>query len=213
MKIAPIVVFSAPLWLGLAAASAQQMDYDALARWSDAKVVRYQVAGVYRAQTVIAYQETGGQATVTDRVLLEFDWDPGREKLLGPVKIGNAKSELKDLRNVERSCPPPVPKGDYEHIEVAKATDSDSGTLELSGKRSYPLIDVTAYCQGSWAKKTIPARQEEVVEHVAVPAAMALAMPLSPDGPITVAPDRKSFTVKAGDWTWTYTPSIPAKGK
>lgn len=213
MKLPLTVLVSLLLGPGLVTAQAQQMDLDAMARWSDAKVVHYKIVGAYQAQAVIAYQEDGGQATVTDRVLLEFDWDPGSEKLLGPVAIQNVKSEVKDLRNVERSCPPPLPKGDYEHIEVTGARDDGASGLQLSGKRSYPLIDVTAYCQGSWAKKTVPAKQETVTETVPVLAAMALAMPNSPDSPITVAPDRKSFAVKAGGWTWTYTPSIPGKGK
>ena len=161
-----------------------------------AQVVHFKVTGVYQGQTVIAYKETGGQATVTDRVALEFDWDTRKQLVVGPVRIQNARSEVKDLRNVERSCPPPSPKGAYEHIEVTEAKDTGAGTLELKGIRSYPDIEVTAYCQGSWAKKTVRARQEPVVEHVGL-----------------LTEGVESFSVKAGDWNWTYTSSAPPKGK
>ena len=37
----------------------------------------------------------------------------------------------------------------------------------------------------------------------------ALGMPIVKGGPIAVAADRKSFSIKAaGNWTWTYTPTL-----
>jgi hypothetical protein len=159
-----------------------------------AQVVHYRIVGEYRAQTVIAYQETSGQATVTDRVTLELDWDSDKQEVVGPVRFQNAKSEVTDLRNVERSCPPPKPNGAYEHIDVTEAKDSGFGTVDLHGTRSYPRTEVTAFCQGSGEKKTIPAKQESVTEGVAM-----------------LNGEVSSFSVQTGDWTWTYTGTVRAK--
>ena len=159
-----------------------------------AQVVHYRIVGEYRAQTVIAYQETGGQATVTDSVTLELDWDSDKQEVIGPVRIQNAKSEVTDLRNVERSCPPPKPNGTYEHIEVTEAKDSGSGTVDIYGTRSYPRIEVTAFCQGTGEKKTIPAKQESVTEGVAM-----------------LNGEVSSYSVEAGDWKWTYTGTVRPK--
>ncbi|MFM9915293.1 MAG: hypothetical protein ACKVOX_05755 [Rhizobacter sp.] len=155
---------------------------------ADAQVLHFTVTGDYLAQTVIAYQETGGQATVKDRVVLDFDKN-SRTGQIGPVSIRNFPSESKDFRNVERSCPPPAPQGTYEHIEVTSAVYDGSGVVALKGARSYPEVQVTAYCQGSWARKTIRARQEQVIENVAL---------IDGDEPTV-------FSIKLDNgWTWTY---------
>ncbi len=56
-------------------AHAQAVDASAIARWTAAKVVHYRMVGVYEGPTVIAYREPAGQATVTDRVEIELDWN------------------------------------------------------------------------------------------------------------------------------------------
>ena len=36
-----------------------------------------------------------------------------------------------------------------------------------------------------------------------------LGMPNVPGGPVTIAADRKSFSMKGtGNWVWTYTPTL-----
>jgi len=153
-----------------------------------AQAIHFKVTGDYLAQTVIAHEETGGQATVKDRLILEFDKDIKSGKV-GPVRIQNFPSESRDFRNVERSCPPPSPKGSYEHIEVTSVTYDGYGTFDLKGTRSYPEVQVTAFCQGSWVKKTVPAKQIAAVEHLAM---------IEVDGPTV-------FNVKLDDgWTWNY---------
>ena len=90
------------------------------------------MTGDYLGQTVIACKETGGQVTVKDRVVLDFDKDIKTGKI-GPVRFQNFPSESPDLRNVERSCPPPAPKGTYEHIEVT-AVAADGYVTSRAGK-------------------------------------------------------------------------------
>jgi len=151
-----------------------------------AQALHFKVTGEYQAQTVIAFEETGGQATVKDRVIVEFDKDTRTGKVSN-VRFQNFPSESSDFRNVERSCPPPTPKGTYEHIDVTSVTYDGSGAFEIKGTRSYPEVQVTAYCQGSWAKKTIKAKQ--------APASTYLAMIEGNDPTV--------FSIKLDDgWTW-----------
>jgi hypothetical protein len=158
------------------------------AKNTEAQTLHFKVTGEYQFRTIIAFQEEGGQATVKDKVVLEFDKDIKTRKV-GPVKITNFPSTSSEFRNVETRCPPPTAKGNYEHFEVESVTYDGSGTFEMKGTRSYPEVAVTAYCQGSWAKKTIKAKQ--------TPANSYFAM-IEGDDPTT-------FSIKLDDgWTWTY---------
>ena len=161
------------------------------ARSVNAEVSHHKITGVYNAQTVIAYKEIGGQATVKDRVELELDWDISNQKIMGPVTITNVKSETTDFRNVERSCPAPAPKGEYEHIDVTEVVDEGSGQVILKGTRTFPEVAVTADCQGAWHKRTVPPKKEEVTEW--------LAMIDLDEGEFTVPDEDHSFA-----WTWSY---------
>lgn len=194
--------------LSLAALNAQQIDMQAMARWSNAKVVRYHISGVYQARTVIAHKEAGGQGDVTDKVTVDLDWNLRENKIVGRPTFQNAKSEVKNLRNVETSCPPPTPKGEYEHISVTAVQSSEGQRVELKGATSFPLMDVTANCQGSWVKRTVAATQEPSNVFLPIPAPMMLVLPAGSSGNVRVSPDKKSFVLNAGDWTWTYTPSV-----
>lgn len=196
------------LTLAAAPAQAESVDMDALTRWSQAKVVHYHGEGVYQAQTVIAYHDTSGQATVTDHVTIDFDWDINKEHLVGAVKIGNAKSTLKDLRNVETSCPPPKPAGEFEYIDATSGEQTARGRLDLKGTTTYPTIEVTAYCRGSWQKKTVQANKEAITVYAPVLNPMVLAIPMGNEEKLVVAPDKKSFSITTEAWTWTYTPTV-----
>ena len=155
---------------------------------AQAQTLHFKVTGDYEARTIIAYQEDGGQATVKDKVVLEFDKDIKTGKV-GPVKVVNFSSTSNEFRNVEKSCPPPAAKGNYEHLDVASVTCDGSGTFEMKGTRSFPEVAVTAYCQGSWAKKTVKPKQ--------IPASEFVAM-IEGNDPTT-------FTIKLDNgWTWTY---------
>lgn len=154
-----------------------------------AQTLHFKVTGDYKARTIIAFNEDGGQATVTDKVVLEFDKNTRTGKVVGSVKIVNFPSVLSELRNVETSCPPPTPKGPYEHVEITSAVDSGYGVVEMKGTRSYPEVALTAYCQGSWAKKTAKPKQVPVTEYLAL---------IEGDEPTV-------FSIKLDSgWTWTY---------
>jgi hypothetical protein len=177
-----------------------------IARWSSVTAVRYHVVGEYADTTVIAYREPAGQAIVADRVVLDFDWDVKAQALVGEVKVDNGPSSVTGLRNTHVSCPAPVPAGDYEHLTVSKVTGA-RGALELTGVRTFPAVAVVAGCQGVQEPKQVAAWDQEVVERLTVPSPLMLAAPPGTDPNLTVNADRTSFTLKAGPWTWTFTPA------
>lgn len=158
-----------------------------------ADIVHYKIVADYKAKTIIAYKEDGGQAIVTDRYILDLDYDLSKSKVIGPIKIQNFKSHASNFQNVEKSCPAPAPHGEYEHFEVSSAKDNGYSQLDLTGTRSYPSVDVTADCQGSWHKKSVPAKTETVTE--------TIGLVDMEEGTFTV-PDTKEWT-----WTFTATPS------
>jgi hypothetical protein len=189
------------------AASQAPATGDLVARWSAATVVRYHVVGDYADTTVIAYRERAGQAIVADRVVLDFDWDVKAQRLVGKATVENAASTVTGLRNTHVSCPAPVPAGSYEHLTVASIAGSGAA-LELKGTRAFPAIAVVAGCQGVQEPKKVAAWEQEVVERLTVPSPLMLAAPAGTDPNLTVSADRTSFTLKAGPWTWTFTPTL-----
>jgi hypothetical protein len=187
----------------------QQIDAAVMAKFQNAKVVHYHLEGVYQGRTIIAYKEDGGQANVTDKVSIDLDWDTKTKKMIGVPKIVNSKTTIQGLFNVEATCPKPVPAGDYEHMEATQLTATGTDELlELRGTTSFPQIQVTAYCQGSWAKKMVAAKQAPISTEINIFEAGMVAFPSGMVPDLTVAADHKSFTFKLDKWTWTYTPTV-----
>jgi hypothetical protein len=186
---------------------AQQADMAAITKWTAAKVVHYRMVGVFHGDTLVADDEPAAQATVSDRLVLDFDWEVAASKVVGQTAIENGDSTLKDLRNVASSCPAPELKGVYEYLTV-KTVVGTGGPIEVAGARSFPEAAVTAGCHGVWEKRTVPARQADVSLRLVVPAPMMVAMPPGANPNVTVSADKTAFTMKDGDWTWTYTPTI-----
>ena len=146
------------------------------------------MTGEYKARTIIAYQEEGEQSTVKDKLLLEFDKDIKTVKA-GLVTFVNFPPTSTELRNVEKSCPAPTAKGNYEHFEVASVTYDGRSNIELKGICSFLGVDVTAYYQGSWAKKTIKARRTTASKFVAM----------------IEGSDPSVFSITLDNsWTWNY---------
>jgi hypothetical protein len=193
----------APLTL----AHAQSADPAAIGRWAAAKVVHYRMVGVFEGPAVIAYREPAGQATVTDRVEIELDWDVKAGTIVGEPTIVNAATEVRELRNTHASCPAPTPDGPYDHLEV-KTGSAASGALELKGMRRFPAIKVVAGCQGVQEPRTVRPWEQEVVERMVVPSPLMLAAPSGSDRNLTVSADKTAFSITSGAWTWTYTPTI-----
>lgn len=202
----PLIVAAALIaWPALV--PAQSADISAIAKWTAATVVHYRMAGVYEGPAVIAYREPAGQATVTDRVQIELDWDLKANAIVGEPTIVNAATEVRDLRNTHASCPAPTPQGSYEHLDL-KTVGAAGGALELKGVRVFPSIKVVSGCQGVQEPRTVQPWEQEIVERMVVPSPLMLAAPPGSDRNLTVSADKASFTLKSGAWTWTYTPTI-----
>jgi len=202
-----LAIAAASLAVTAAAHAQPTADAEAIARWTAARVVHYHMAGVYDGPAVIAYREPAGQATVTDRVEIDLDWDVKANAIVGEPKIVNAASEVRELRNEHASCPPPTPNGPYDHLDVKTVTVSGAA-LELKGTRSFPSIRVVSACQGVQEPRTVRPWEQDVVERMVVPSPLMLAAPAGSNRNLTVSADKTSFTIKNGAWTWTYTPTV-----
>src|ERR1035437_9493652 len=69
--------------------------------------------------------------------LIDLKWKLAESKLVGTPSFQNTKSEVKNLRNGEPSCLPPVLKGEYEHFrsdrpEMEACRIKAGGNAELS---------------------------------------------------------------------------------
>jgi hypothetical protein len=184
-------------------AGAQQMDMAAMQRWGSASVVYYAVEGVHAGQARISAM--GGFADVADRVSMTFEWSLTEARLLKVTSLKNFPSEVKNLRDSEPKCLPPVLKGLYEHATVLEVVNGLGGALDLKVERSHPAAEVAQFCTAS--RKPVPAEKKTSVESMAVPSPVVLAMGAPATEKLSYSADRKSLIVKEGNWTWTFTPS------
>jgi hypothetical protein len=194
-----------------APAQDQQIDMEAMMRWSSADVVRYHIVGVYQAQTnVIGGSNAIGYADVTDRVVIDLKWKLSESKLAGTPTFLNAKSAVKNLRDYEPKCRPPVLKGEYEHWELLGIKDGLGGALELQVQTTYPAAEVAQFCTGK--NKSVPGSVKKQPEELVVPSPVMFGMPLPDSDNLRISKDKKSLIHKEGGWTWTFTPTPePAK--
>jgi hypothetical protein len=196
---------------GLASLQASAaVDMAAMEKWGNAKVVKYRVEGEHVARISVVHGDYEGKADVIDRITVEFTWDIGNRKLVGPVTVKDGKSELKNLKSDGTNCPPPKLNGEYEHFQSVSSSLIGNDLIEVKGVRVYPAASVSNY-PGGCSMRPIPGAKEDAVLHVAPaePAVLGMAGMMPKGGPISVSADAKSFSVKgAENWTWTYTPTI-----
>lgn len=183
-------------------------DMAVLKKWEDARVIRYQVAGVHEARSVVVFGDYEGKADVTDRIAVEFVWDKKARKILGEVKVTDSKSELKNIRSDGTNCPPPTLKGAYEHFQYVRQVVDSGGQIMLYGVRVYPAAMVSQY-PASCKMTPIPGGKENTFLTIGPADPAAMAMPMPPGSPISVSADKKTFSMKGQDnWIWTFTPGV-----
>ena len=193
----------------LAPAHAQQMDMQAMAKWSAASKIRYHIVGVYRARTYIA-GDGSGRADVADRVVIDLVWNLPESKLIGEPTFQNFKTTISNVTDIEPKCLPPVLKGDYEHYDLLGIKDGLAGALELQVQTSYPVVEVVQMCSGS--RKAVPGKKPVRLDQFPVVSPVMFAMPLPDSDDLRVSPDKKSLVTKKNGWTWTFTPTaMPGK--
>ena len=191
-------------------AGAQQMDMQAMQRWGSAKLVYYAVEGVHSGAVPVT-ATMGGVADVVDRVSMTFEWSLTEARLLKVTSLKNHPSAVKNLRDREAKCLPPVLKGTYELATVLEVVNGLGGAIDLKIERSYPAVDVAQFCTAS--RKPVPAEKKTSVQSMAVPSPILMAMGAPPTEKLSYSADRKSLIVKDGNWTWTFTPSVTPSGK
>lgn len=189
---------------------AQQMDMDAMQRWGSARVIYYTVEGVHSGAAPVTAR-MGGVADVVDRVSMAFEWSLSESKLLKITTLKNYPSEVKNLRDREPKCNPPVLKGSFELATFLEVVNGPGGALDVKVERSYPVVEVAQFCTAS--RKSVPAEKTVSVQSMAVPSPVLMAMGAPPTDKLSYSADKKSMIVKDGNWTWTFTPSVtpPAK--
>jgi hypothetical protein len=214
--IAGAAVFS--LILLPSAASAQ--NYEAMAKWTDAKVIRYHVSGDFAGSGRITGGQGAAQAKFTDHVEFDFDWDNAEMKVIGKPVIKNFPTKVTDVvPGTWRGMPCPAAKieGAFEHWtmeSIQSATAIMQMNLDLQGKRDWPAASVpygressTGSCGQLW--ETLAAGAESMTVKFELTLAMSLEMPEALPAQFTVSKDRKSFIEDKKDgWIWTLTPTI-----
>jgi hypothetical protein len=190
--------------------AAQQFDMAAIQKWGQAKVVHYSIVGAYHAQTPLAPGKVSGYASieVTDRVTVEFDWDVRANAVVGEAHFTNAPSKILSANpGFAKECGPPAVNGPYEHIDVTSIVPGPAG-LAVKGTRSYPAAGISSQSPATCKHQPVAASKAEVSEVLAVTSPMMVLMPNGANPNLTVAADKKSYTMKVQGWNWTYTPSI-----
>jgi hypothetical protein len=189
-------------------AQAQQMDMEAMMKWTTADVVRYHIVGVYQGRTSIA-SDGSGQADVTDRVVIDLSWKLSESKLVGQPTFQNTKSMVTNLGDREPACLPPVLKGEYEHYDLLGIKEGLGGDLELQVQTTYPVVEVAQSCTAS--RKAVPARTNTRPEPFGVISPVMFAMTLPDSDDLRISADKKSMIAKQKGWTWTLTPTIASR--
>ena len=192
----------------LLAVPAGAQDMAVAQKWASAKVIKYQVEGLHKSRVSVVLGDYEGKADVTDRVSAEFTWDVRKRRTIGAVKVVDGKTEIANLKSDGTNCPPPALSGPYEHFQ--SVSNSMVGDLiEIKGTRIYPAARVSNYPSGC-SMRPIPGGKQDARLHLGTGMSPeVLAMPNMPGSPVTISPDRKTFTMKGADnWVWTYTPTL-----
>jgi hypothetical protein len=184
-----------------------QQQTEAAQRWTEGDgIVDYHIVGVFEGRANVVGGGNGiGYADVTDQVEIDLQWNLSEAMLEGTPSIVNSKSVMKNLRDPEPSCLPPILKGEYEHYHLEGVKQGLSGALELQVQTSYPEVEVAQFCTGG--RKTVPASLDTRPAQLPVPSPVMLGMPLPDSDDLRISPDKKSLIQKKGDWIWTFTPS------
>ena len=197
----PLVLLAVLPGIAIPAAA---MDQAAMRKWGEAKVIYYTVEGVHSGETSVT-PTLGGLADVHDRVTMNLEWSLADMKLLKVSGVTNATAEVSRLRDREPKCMAPVLKGPLE-MTVLDVAEGLGGAIDVRMEKSYPAVDVAQFCTAS--RKAVPASKKVEVISMMVPSPIMMAMGAPSSRELSYSADGKSMIVKAGKWSWTFTPSV-----
>lgn len=198
-----------PCLLPLAALAQQpQIDMAAIQKWNNVKNVRYHIEGVFQDWVPVNKQNPSSQVNVTDRFVIDVDWNLRQNAPIGQPKFINSKSTSAGVRTTDKDCPAPLLTGEYEHFEITAVSAGDGQPrLALTGTRNFPAGNIALQCPASKSLSPAPAKQEQVTDYVALPLPMMLAIGAVSMPGAAISPDKKSIILKGKGWTYTYTPT------
>jgi hypothetical protein len=143
-----------------------------------------------------------------DQYTVDLDWDVRGNALVGAPKYTNSPTtDVAATPGHADTCAPPTLAGPYEQFDATSIAPHPSG-VELKGVRRMPSARVPNQYPSTCSPQTVPGKDEDVSEVVAVMSPMMLVMPAGANPNLSVAADRKSFTIKNKGWSYTYTPTI-----
>ena len=185
----------------------EQMDMEVMMRWGSARVVAYEIVGVYQGQVnVISGSNWIAYADVTDRVEIDLAWNLSESKLVGTPTFRNTKSTIGKVRGFESTCTPPTLTGEYEHYELQGLKDGLGGSLEAQVLTIHPGALAPQFCTGKPA--TVKPRRDLRPEEFTVLSPVAFGIGAPDSDALRISPNKKSLITKKAGWTWTFTPSI-----
>lgn len=195
------------------APQAAAQNLDSMAKWTNARVIRYHAVGDYTGEVGILEGERQGLlGLITDHIELDIDWDNVQQKMIGQPVIRNFPTRLTKFVQAA-GCPTPKVEGTFEYWTVQSITAA-STILTLQGKRNSPAGAIPyaneepgSSCGQYWEKAA--AKSEAVTADLQLPGAMVLALPEAA-GEMEITKDGKSIIVRedTDGWVWTVTPTI-----
>jgi hypothetical protein len=184
------------------------MDMAVIQKWTDAKVIKYHAVAAHKGRESVVFGDYEGKADVADTVTVEFTWDNKQHRFIGAVTVVDGKTALTNIKSDGTNCGPPQLKGAYEHFQTVSQTQVAQDQVQINGTRTFAPAMVSNY-PGGCSMRAIAGGKEDAQLWVTGVSPEALGMPIMKDGPIAISADRKSFSVKAaGNWVWTYTPTL-----
>lgn len=184
------------------------MDMAVVQKWTNAKVIKYHAVALHQGREQVVFGDYEGKADVVDTVTVEFSWDNQKRQFIGPVTVVDGTSVLSNIKSDGTNCGPPQLKGAYEHFQSLSQTRTAQDQIQIKGTRTYPAAMVSNYPGGCSMRAIVGGKEEESL-WVAGVSPEVLGMPIMKTGPILTSADRKSFSVQAaGNWVWTYTPTL-----
>ena len=188
-------------------ANAQQLDMQEMMKWGSARIISYDITGVFKGEALIMTGVGGGvtaKAVVEDKVELFLNWDQTQSQLVGAPSIKNFDTKVGPVIP-DSTCPPARPSGKYEHF-TALSMQNGPGYVELEARQDFSGGSIPVVCGSSW--KDVAASSQTVTSAVTFPAATIMAMPPPLPQGMSKSADGRSIIVEGEGWTWTYTPSI-----
>lgn len=185
------------------------MDMAVMQKWSNAKVIRYQVSGLHNARKGIIFGDHEGKADVTDKINVEFTFSTKTGKIVGEPKITDFPSTIANIKADGTNCPPPQLNGSYEHFTMTKYSVSNGNQIQITGSQTFPNANVSQY-PASCSFHAVAGGKVEKNLFLTVVQATLLGMPIPKEAKgMAVTPDKKSIIITGADnWVWTYTPTV-----